>query len=188
MLAGELVYTIGQGSRTVSDIIDALRSRTIQYLCDVRTNPISNRTPDFCRDEFRAHLSKDGIVYASFGNSLGGRPADPTLYDQRGRVDYRLLMESPSFKEGIDRLVRGSNGGHRLALFCSEGRPEQCHRSKAVGVALQHIGLRVIHIDADGSDVDQDSVIARLAPPPGPPKLLEIEEVDRRYVSRKSYR
>lgn len=188
MLGGELVYTIGQGSRTVSELIEALQSRTIKYLCDVRSSPISNHAPDFCRDEFRARLSKDGLVYAAFGNSLGGRPSDPDCYDQRGRVDYRRLILSDGFKEGIERLVSGSSSGYRLAIFCSEGRPEQCHRSKAVGVALQDVGLRVIHIDADGTEVDQDSVIARLTPPPGPPKLLDIDEVDGRHVSRKSYR
>ena len=41
--------------------------------------------------------------------------------------------------------------------MCSEGRPEQCHRSKLIGEALAAAGIPVCHIDEDGGLLTQDA-------------------------------
>lgn len=180
-----VVYTIGQGSRLVSELVTELTSRHIRYLCDARSVPISNYAPAFCRDELRATLGAYGIVYVSVGDSLGGRPRDRSVYSANGRVDYDLMIASAQFVSGLDRVMRGARDGHRIAIFCSEGRPEQCHRSKAIGRALTAQGIDVRHIDADGSEVGQGSVLGRLAPPP---TLINLDTVDERRMSRRAYR
>lgn len=177
------IYTIGQGKRQIDDLVAALRVRDIGFLCDVRSVPISNHAPPFCRDELRGVLAQHGITYVPLGEALGGRPSEPSLY-RDGFVDYDRLMAWPSFQDGIDRVVRGALGGHVLAIFCSEGSPEKCHRSKAVGRSLETRGVRVVHIDSDDRDVEQDVVLARLAMQP---PLLN-DGFDPRFVSRRRYR
>jgi uncharacterized protein (DUF488 family) len=46
--------------------------------------------------------------------------------------------------------------------MCSEGRPEQCHRSKLIGEALATAGIHVCHIDETGQLLTQQQVIDRL--------------------------
>ena len=46
--------------------------------------------------------------------------------------------------------------------MCSEGRPEQCHRSKLIGEALAGLGISLCHIDEDGALLTQRQVIDRL--------------------------
>jgi hypothetical protein len=46
--------------------------------------------------------------------------------------------------------------------MCSEGRPEQCHRSKLIGEALALMGIPLSHIDEDGMLLSQAQVIDRL--------------------------
>lgn len=160
-----VVHTIGQGSRDVEMLVAALHRRAITFLCDVRSVPISNHTPEYCRDEFRETLRQYGITYVAMGDSLGGRPKDRNLY-RNGFVDYQQLMGAPHFVAGIQRIVDGAAKGHRLAIFCAEGAPERCHRSKAVGHALERRGIRVVHIEVDDREADQETVIARLLPAP----------------------
>jgi uncharacterized protein (DUF488 family) len=179
------LFTIGQGARRLADLVEELRARGIRFLCDVRSVPISNFAPEFCRDELKAALAESNIVYVSFGDSLGGRPADPAAYASDGRIDYERLVTLEQFVSGLDRIIRGVMDGHRMAIFCSEGRPEQCHRSKAIGTALEARGIRVCHIDVDGTEVDQSTAMNRLAPPP---TLINIDYVDPRKVSRRTYR
>ena len=63
---------------------------------------------------------------------------------------------------GIERVRRAREEGIRLALMCSEGRPEDCHRSKLVGQSLAELGIPVTHLDEAGVPRTQDEVIGRL--------------------------
>jgi uncharacterized protein (DUF488 family) len=154
----------------------------IEFLCDVRSVPISNHAPEFCGTELQQVLASHGITYVPMGDMLGGRPKDPTVYTD-GYVDYDKLVERDSFRSGIARVVKGAAQKRTLAIFCSEGEPERCHRAKAVGVALQLCGVEVRHIDANGAVVSQDDVLARIAP-----QLPLLEGMpDPRKVSRGRY-
>jgi uncharacterized protein (DUF488 family) len=179
-----VVYTIGQGKRGIADLVSTLEFHSVRYLCDVRTVPVSHHAPAFCKDAMRDTLIRHGMTYVYFGDTLGGRPSDNGLYRNDGLLDYALLMSSERFQGGIDRVVRGAQSGHVLAIFCSEGKPERCHRSKAVGRALFDRGIRVLHVDDDDAVVEQRDVLARLEPPLS---LLD-NEVDPSLVSRRRYR
>jgi uncharacterized protein (DUF488 family) len=156
-----LIFTIGQGSRRVVDLVAALRTREVRYLCDVRSVPMSKHAPEFCGVELSAALSLEGVTYIGLGGPLGGRPQDRGAYNDDGYVNYDKLIVLPAFQAGIDRLVKGAAGGHRIAVFCSEGQPERCHRSKAIGRALCDRGVDVLHIDAEDCDITQDAVMQR---------------------------
>jgi uncharacterized protein (DUF488 family) len=179
----QTIYTIGQGSRSVGDLLTELQSRGVRFLCDVRSVPISKHAPDFCAFELRGHLARAGITYVPMGDSLGGRPSDRSVYTADGYVDYDRLIQTESFRAGLDRLIRGATAGHKMAVFCSEGEPERCHRSKAIGRALDEMGSAVIHIDAHGLDISQGCVLTRIAPQV--PLLIDMP--DPRKFSRGRY-
>jgi uncharacterized protein (DUF488 family) len=68
----------------------------------------------------------------------------------------------PFFQGGLQRLRAALEQQRRAVLMCSEGRPEQCHRSKLIGEALAAAGLPLWHIDEDGQVLTQTQVIDRL--------------------------
>lgn len=144
---------------------------------------MSKHAPEYCKVELSSALAHHGIRYLPFGHSLGGRPDNSSVY-RDGYVDYDLLLASPNFVNGIKRIVRGAHAGHVLAIFCSEGSPERCHRSKAVGRALVEHGVRVLHVDTDDKELEQEEVLHRLIPPL---TLLNFA-VDPRVTSRRRYR
>ena len=71
------------------------------------------------------------------------------MYDSAGHVLYGQVAESDLFREGIERLQRGSRG-HRVAMMCSEENPADCHRHLLVARVLTERGTAVTHIRGDG--------------------------------------
>ena len=155
------LYTIGYGSRTLDEFLAVLKANRIQYLIDVRTAPFSKFKPDFSRDLLQHHAERAGLRYVFMGDTLGGQPRDPDCHTD-GKVDYDRVRAQPFFQAGVERLKRAFEKRHRVALMCSEGRPEDCHRSKLIGEALTAAGIPVCHIDEDGHVITQRQVIDRL--------------------------
>jgi len=155
------VYTIGYGARSLDEFVAALKANAIEYLVDVRTAPYSKFKPDFSKDWLQHHVEQAGIRYLFMGDTLGGQPKDPCCHTD-GKVDYDKVRLQPFFKSGIDRLYNAFHQQRRIALMCSEGRPEQCHRSKLIGEVLAESGVPVLHIDEDGKVITQNDVIHRL--------------------------
>lgn len=155
------LFTIGYGARSPDEFIAALQANRIEFLIDVRSAPYSKFKPDFSKDLLQHHLERAGIRYLFMGDTLGGQPKAPECHTD-GKVDYEKVRVQPFFLAGVDRLKKAFEQGRRVALMCSEGRPEQCHRSKLIGQALVAAGIPVEHIDEDGALVTQTGVIARL--------------------------
>jgi uncharacterized protein (DUF488 family) len=155
------LFTIGYGARTLEEFIAALKANRIEYLIDVRTAPYSKFKPEFSKDILQYHVERAGIHYLFMGDALGGQPKDPACHTD-GKVDYDKVRAQPWFQKGIERLLKAFEQQHRVALMCSEGRPEQCHRSKLIGEALAAAGIPVRHIDEDGGLLTQAQVINRL--------------------------
>lgn len=156
------IFTIGYGAREIGDFVAALRRYEIAYLLDVRSKPFSRYKPDFSKDALEAHLRRAGIRYVFMGDTLGGRPADPGCYDADGKVDYERVATRGFYQRGLDRVANAHAQGRRVALMCSEGKPEQCHRSKLIAKSLQSRGIPVSHIDENDELIDQNAVVARL--------------------------
>jgi uncharacterized protein (DUF488 family) len=155
------LHTIGYGSRTVDQLVAALTANRIEYVLDVRTSPYSKFKPEFSREPLEAALKAGGIRYVFMGDTLGGQPRDPDCYTD-GKVDYDKVRQQEFFKSGLERLLKAHEQHVRAALMCSEGRPEQCHRSKMIGEALAAAGIPVRHIDEDGQVLTQTKVMDRL--------------------------
>jgi len=116
--------------------------------------------------------------------SLGGQPDDPDCYTAEGKVDYETCRQKPFFQAGIDRLSQAWQQGHAVVLMCSEGKPENCHRTKLIGRTLTAEGIEVVHIDEADEPISQADVMLRLTG--GQPSLFGDDFFN--LTSRKRYR
>ncbi len=156
------IYTIGYGARDIEAFVAALQRYGITYLIDVRSKPYSRFKPDFSKERLEELLRAAGIRYVFMGDTLGGRPGDPSCYDADGKVDYARVAERPFFQGGLDRLAKAHSQGLPVSLMCSEGKPESCHRTKLIGKALARRNISVAHIDENDQLISQDEVLLRL--------------------------
>jgi uncharacterized protein (DUF488 family) len=145
----------------LEEFLRVLQAHRIDYVIDVRTAPYSKFKPEFSREALERALKSRGFRYLFMGDLLGGQPKDPSCYTD-GKVDYEKVRAQAFFQAGLERLKEAHRQNVRAALMCSEGRPEQCHRAKLIGQALESAGLPVGHIDEDGQLVAQGEVIRRL--------------------------
>ena len=155
------LYTIGYGARSLDDFLATLKTNQIEYLVDVRTAPYSKFKPEFSRELLQHHLERAGIRYLFMGDTLGGQPKDLSCFTD-GKVDYEKLRHQPFFATGLERLKKAVQQPRRVVVMCSEGRPEDCHRSKLIGEALNEAGIQLRHIDEDGNVLTHTEVIHRL--------------------------
>ncbi len=176
------LYTIGYGAREIEDLISTLKSFEIAFLIDIRSKPYSRYKPDFSKQTLAAHLKKNGIRYLFMGDSLGGLPSDLDCYTN-GKVDYEKVCKKPFYLEGIGRLREAYKKNLRVALMCSEGKPEMCHRSKLIGKSLTEENINIIHIDEKDRPITQKDVMLRLTK--GQPSLFGDDFLQ--FSSRKKY-
>jgi uncharacterized protein (DUF488 family) len=141
--------------------IAVLQVNDIGYLVDIRSSPYSKYKPEFSKYALQHALEAQGIRYVFMGDRLGGQPKDPACYTG-GKVDYEKVAQQPFFQEGIEQVTQAWEEGRRMALMCAEGKPEECHRSKLVGKALEAEGMEVVHIDEVDEVVSQKEVLLRL--------------------------
>jgi len=118
-------------------------------VCDVRSRPASFRFPQFSRDAFEVSLRDAGYKHEFLGESLGGRPDDPRVYQTNGIVDYFRRRKARDFVAGVDRLVELSRT-QRIVLMCAEEDPLQCHRFLMICPELLERGVTPIHIRRGG--------------------------------------
>ncbi len=174
------VYTIGYGNRSIEQLIAILQEYEIAYLVDVRSAPYSRYKPEFSKDALAGELQRHRISYVFMGDTLGGRPEDKDCY-VNGRVAYEKVESTAGYRRGIQRILTAFAQQRRVALMCSEGKPENCHRSKLIGVTLEEQKVPVIHIDENDDQRSQTEVLDRLTA--GQQSLF-----DRTFHSRKQYR
>ena len=156
------IYTIGYGSRSVDEFIQVLQEHDIAYLIDVRSAPYSRYKPEFSREPLDAELERHGIRYVFMGDTLGGRPDDEECYDVNGKVDYEMMKKIERYQIGIKRLQTAVAQKQCVALMCSEGKPENCHRSKLIGESLTEQNVRVTHINENDRLQSHENFIKQL--------------------------
>jgi len=155
------IYTIGYGSRSLEAFTAVLQHYHIAYLLDIRSAPYSRYKPEFGKEALQAALAAQGIRYLFMGDSLGGRPSQADCYID-GKVDYEKVKTMDFYQEGISRIQTAFQQQQAVVLMCSEGKPENCHRSKLIGASLAHLNIPVAHIDENDAVVGQTAVIHRL--------------------------
>lgn len=177
------IYTIGYGARSIDELLRALKTNDIHYLLDVRSRPYSSYKPEFSKNPLKSAVEAAGIRYLFIGDTLGGQPDVPSCYTD-GKVDYAKVETKSFYKKGIQRLHNASQQGERVVLMCSEGKPENCHRTKLIGQTLTAEGIEVLHIDENDEIISQKDVLLRLSG--GQPSLFRDDFLS--FTSRKRYR
>lgn len=159
------IYSIGYGSRTIDDFISLLNQFRIEFLIDVRSQPYSKFNPKFNQSDLKFSLERNNIKYVFMGDTLGGRPADQTCYDEDGKVNYLEVKMRPFFNEGLQRLITAYRKDIPVVIMCSESNPCDCHRSKLIGMSLldnYEEKISISHIDEKGKIKDQATVMNEL--------------------------
>jgi uncharacterized protein (DUF488 family) len=152
------IYSIGHGRKPIELFIAELKSFDIAYLCDVRSVPYSRFNPQYNQKALKAELEKQAITYVYLGEELGGRPGESSCYIN-GVVSYELVAGKPFFREGLERLLTANNKRLRIAIMCSETKPEDCHRSRLIGKELLERGLSVRHITKENTFILQQDLV-----------------------------
>lgn len=143
-----VVFTIGHGTRPLTELIELLRRHEVAELVDVRTIPRSRRNPQFNRETLPVQLRAMGLAYGHMPG-LGGlrRPRPDSINAAwrnaafRGYADH---MQTDEFAENLEALIVLARS-RRVAIMCAEAVPWRCHRSlisdalTARGVAVRHI-------------------------------------------------
>jgi uncharacterized protein (DUF488 family) len=148
-----ILYTIGHSTRTLDELVSALKAHGIETLVDIRAFPMSRRLPYFNREALEHSLPKPGIRYV-WMQALGGyrkatRKDSPHTAlrnaNFRNYADYTL---APEFEQAAAELVEIA-GASRTAYMCAERVYFRCHRM-IVSDWMVANGHEVFHIDAEG--------------------------------------
>jgi uncharacterized protein (DUF488 family) len=147
------LYTIGHSTRTLDELVSALKAHGIETLVDIRAFPMSRRLPHFNREALELSLQQQGIRYIWI-KALGGyrkatRKDSPhsALRNAsfRNYADYTL---TPEFDRAITELLQLASTS-RTAYMCAERVYFRCHRMIVSDWLVAH-GHGVLHIDAEG--------------------------------------
>jgi len=120
------IWTIGHSNRTIIEFIDLLKTADIQTVVDARNKPRS-RFYWFNSGRLAEYLAETGIAY-EHQPSIGG------------------FARGDDYTDVLDSLANRAESGERLALMCSEGKPEQCHRGTELTPELQERSVEVVHL------------------------------------------
>ncbi len=143
------IYTIGHSTRTIEELIEALKAHGIQVLVDIRSFPGSRRLPWFAREALEQSLPAAGIDYR-WMKELGGRRKKQSLESPNTGLrnqsfrNYADHMLSEEFERAAAQLVALA-GEKKLAVMCAERMFFQCHRM-LVSDYLMLCGHEVLHI------------------------------------------
>jgi uncharacterized protein (DUF488 family) len=144
-------FTIGHGTRSLSEFVDLLRESAVDLVVDVRSMPRSRTNPQFNEETFPGGLAPWQIGYEHVAE-LGGlrgkqrlvQPSPNGLWRVRSFQNYADYAMTDSFGVGLARL-RDRGTKHRCAIMCSETVWWRCHR-RLITDYLLAAGERVFHI------------------------------------------
>jgi uncharacterized protein (DUF488 family) len=153
--------SVGHSNHEWPVFLALLRRAGVTAVADVRSQPYSGRYPDYNKTPLENGLRQEQIAYVFLGDLLGGRPGQPSLYDDEGRVNYERVRRTEAFQRGLDRLISGARK-HTLAFLCGEEDPLDCHRGLMIAPALSERGFPPCHLRRDGSLETNDEMERRL--------------------------
>lgn len=149
------VYTIGHSTRTLEELIEALKAHAIEVLFDIRAYPASRRMPWFARESLEQEVPKAGIEYIwkkELGGRRGKQMAESPNTGLRNHAfrNYADYMLTPEFHRAADDVIAVAST-RRVAIMCAERMFFQCHRMLVSDYLSLH-GHEVLHI-VDASPV-----------------------------------
>ena len=161
-MSDKTVFTIGHSTHDIEYFLTLLRKYNINSLIDVRSTPFSQMVPQFNKEQLRATLKSNNILYGHFKKEFGARHTRPSLLDENGKVDFDKVKETATFRQGVQRVKNGLEMGYRIVLMCSEANPFDCHRFSLISYQLVKESLSVQHILQDGEVIDNSLLEAQL--------------------------
>ena len=144
------VYTIGHSNHAWYTFAALLRLHHTEAVVDIRSRPASRHAPFANRRRLQALLEPEGISYCYLGESLGGKPSVPSLYDKKGLPNYEKIAARATFAQGIETVLKLVEVS-RIVIMCAEENPASCHRRLMIGPALKEREVEMRHIRRDGS-------------------------------------
>jgi uncharacterized protein (DUF488 family) len=147
------LYTIGHSTRTLAELVSALKAHDIETLVDIRAFPMSRRLPHFNRESLEAELPRQGAHYV-WMKALGGyrkatrRDSPNTGLSNASFRNYADYTLTPEFHQAMSELLRLAEQS-RTAYMCAERVYFRCHRMIVSDWLVAH-GHEVLHIDAEG--------------------------------------
>jgi uncharacterized protein (DUF488 family) len=130
---GPEIFSVGHSTRSLEELILALKHYRIERLVDIRHFPMSRHNPQFNQPLLEMELPRHGVAY-TWLEALGG-------FRRSGYLSY---MDTEEFMAGIEAL-EGLAREKRTAYMCAELKWFQCHR-RHVSDVLTGRGWRVTHI------------------------------------------
>jgi len=143
------INTIGHSIYTMEEFVSLLKKNNIDTIVDVRSTPYSKFASQFNKENIKHYLNENNIYYIFMGNLLGARYEDKNLLFKNGKVDFKKVQTTSTFKEGIARLENGMLKGHNISLMCSEKEAFDCHRFGLISEFLTKKSIKVNHIYPD---------------------------------------
>ena len=144
------LFTIGHSTRSLEELVEALKAHSIEMLVDIRSFPMSRRLPHFNREALEKSLSEVGMQYV-WMKDLGGRrkkllPESPNVALRNDSFrNYADYMLTPEFENAIAELIKVGEQS-RTAYMCAERVYFRCHRMLVSDWLVAH-GHEVLHID-----------------------------------------
>ena len=144
-----VVFTIGHSRHTWEVFRALLKATPVEVLVDVRTRPVSRFATFANRTRLPALLEAEGIEHRWMGDTLGGKPPDPSLYGAGRWPDFEKMRRKPAFQKGIEELATLARE-RVVTTMCAEEYPAHCHRALLIAPELERHGLTIAHIRAKG--------------------------------------
>ena len=121
-----MIAGIGYQGRTIDELVERLRARSVATVIDVRELPWS-RHAEFSKKALAERLAREGIRYVhvrAAGNPRENRKSGATSEEILAR--YREhLARTP----GVLEEILAAASGEPAALLCYEADVAECHRS-----------------------------------------------------------
>jgi len=145
------LYTIGHSTRSLDELVSALKAHSIGTLVDFRAFPMSRRLPHFNRESLERSLPEQGIRYL-WMKALGGyrkatgKDSPHTALRNANFRNYADYTLTPEFEQAASELIQIASVS-RTAYMCAERVYFRCHRMIVSDWLVAH-GHEILHIDA----------------------------------------
>jgi uncharacterized protein (DUF488 family) len=143
-------FTVGHGTRPLSELIETLSEARAQTLVDVRRFPGSRRNPQFNQGPLGEALEDAGIAYrhaVELGGRRSGEPGEEEFACIRTPAfrSYAARMRSPAWQDALaTELAQPAP-----CFMCAETPWWKCHR-RLIAELLSARGHDVTHLLGPG--------------------------------------
>ncbi|MGL4874865.1 MAG: DUF488 family protein [Clostridium sp.] len=144
------IYTIGHSNYSIDQLVGMIKKYNVDTIVDVRGTPYSKYNIQYNLNVIKDNLKKYDITYVYMGKEFGAQKEKREFYINEGYADFKKVVKSEGFKEGIERLKVGIDKGYRICLLGAKQNPIECHRFSLVALELQKKGFDVKNIVHSG--------------------------------------